>query len=51
MGDSRDNSFDSRAYGFATRDAILGKAEGVFVSLDINDTYLPRARRFFTPLR
>jgi len=51
MGDSRDNSFDSRAYGFATRDTILGKAEGVLVSLDINDTYLPRTGRFFTPLR
>ncbi len=51
LGDSRDNSLDSRAYGVASRDAILGRAEGVLVSLDINDTYLPRWRRFFTPLR
>jgi signal peptidase I len=51
MGDSRDNSFDSREYGFASRDAILGKAEGVLVSLDINDTYLPRWERFFSELR
>ncbi len=51
MGDSRDNSLDSRAYGFATREAILGKAEGILVSLDTNDTYLPRASRFFTDLR
>lgn len=51
MGDSRDNSLDSRAYGVASRDDILGRAEGVLVSLDINDTYLPRFRRFFTPLR
>ncbi len=50
MGDSRDNSLDSRSFGFASREAILGKAEGVLVSLDINDSYLPRARRFFTPL-
>lgn len=51
MGDSRDNSHDSRVYGFAERDAILGQAKGILVSLDINDTYLPRLSRFFTPLR
>jgi signal peptidase I len=50
MGDSRDNSLDSRAYGFAERDAILGQAKGILVSLDINDSYLPRTRRFFTGL-
>jgi signal peptidase I len=51
MGDSRDNSRDSREFGFASRDAILGKAEGILVSLDINDSYLPRPNRFFTALR
>ncbi len=51
MGDSRDNSHDSRAYGFARRDAILGRAEGILVSLDINDTYRLRTSRFLTPLR
>jgi signal peptidase I len=51
MGDSRDNSFDSREYGFASRDAILGKAEGILVSLDINDTYLPRWERFLAEIR
>lgn len=51
MGDSRDNSRDSREFGFATRDAILGKAEGILVSVDINDTYLPRTERFFRSLR
>jgi signal peptidase I len=51
MGDSRDNSRDSREFGFAKREAILGKAEGIVVSLDINDTYLPRAERFFSALR
>ncbi len=51
MGDSRDNSFDSREYGLASRDAILGKAKGILVSLDINDTYRPRPERFFTTLR
>lgn len=51
MGDSRDNSRDSREFGFAARNAILGKAEGILVSLDINDTYLPRTDRFFDALR
>jgi signal peptidase I len=51
MGDSRDNSRDSREFGFVRREAILGQAEGILVSLDINDSYLPRARRFFAPLR
>lgn len=51
MGDSRDNSFDSREFGFASREAILGKAEGILVSLDINDSYLPRPNRFFAALR
>jgi signal peptidase I len=50
MGDSRDNSFDSREFGFASRDAILGKAEGILVSLDINDSYLPRTSRCLTAL-
>lgn len=50
MGDSRDNSHDSRAFGFAARDDILGKAEGVLVSWDINDTYLPRWSRWLTAL-
>jgi signal peptidase I len=50
MGDSRDNSLDSREFGFASRDAILGRAEGILVSLDINDSYLPRTSRFFTTL-
>lgn len=51
MGDSRDNSLDSREFGFAARDAILGRAEGILVSLDINDSYLPRTGRFFSKLR
>jgi signal peptidase I len=51
MGDSRDNSADSREFGFASREAILGKAEGILASLDINDSYLPRTERFFAALR
>jgi signal peptidase I len=51
MGDNRDNSFDSRYFGFVPREAIVGRAGSVLVSLDVNDTWLPRFRRFFTGLR
>ena len=50
MGDNRDNSFDSRYFGFVPRDCIVGKAEGVVASLDINHSYKPRWDRFFTSL-
>ncbi len=51
MGDSRDNSADSRAFGFARREDVLGRAKGILVSLDLNDTYLPRWNRTFRSLR
>ena len=50
MGDNRDNSFDSRWFGFVDRDQILGKVTAVVVSVDINGQYVPRWRRFLTPL-
>jgi signal peptidase I len=50
MGDNRDNSKDSRYFGFVDRDVIIGKAKRVFVSLDITDKYQPRLNRFLAPL-
>jgi len=50
MGDNRDNSKDSRIFGFVERKAIVGKAEGVILSFDIADKFKPRLKRFFTPL-
>lgn len=50
MGDNRDNSKDSRYFGFVDRDVIVGKATRVLVSLDITDKYQPRLKRFFAPL-
>ena len=50
MGDSRDNSRDSRYFGFVPRAAIVGRATHVVVSLDPENLYLPRARRFLQPL-
>ena len=50
MGDNRDDSADSRAFGFVDRNLIVGRATSVVVSLDINDSYKPRWERFFTQL-
>ena len=50
MGDNRDNSADSRYFGFVARRSILGKANGVVISLDLDHHYRPRWKRFFTKL-
>ena len=46
LGDDRDNSMDSRYFGFFPRNAIVGRARHVVVSLDPEQHYLPRADRF-----
>jgi signal peptidase I len=45
MGDSRDNSLDSRYFGLVDRELIVGRASRVLVSLDKNHHYVPRLRR------
>jgi signal peptidase I len=50
LGDNRDNSADSRFYGFIPRDEIVGNAKTVVLSLDYDDYYIPRTDRFFRPL-
>ncbi len=50
MGDSRDNSFDSRFFGLVDRRVIVGKANLVLLSFDKNHTYIPRFNRFFSEL-
>ena len=50
LGDNRDNSADSRVYGFIPRDEIVGNARTVVLSLDYDRHYLPRMARFFRPL-
>jgi len=50
MGDNRDNSRDSRVFGFVDRSAIVGRAVGVAGSFKINDKYQPRIDRFFQGL-
>ena len=50
MGDSRDNSFDSRYFGFVERKQIVGRSQRVILSFDRNNYYVPRVKRFFSPL-
>jgi signal peptidase I len=50
LGDSRDNSFDSRFWGFVERKQIVGKANGVLLSFDKNHRYVPRVGRTFSSL-
>jgi signal peptidase I len=50
MGDSRDNSFDSRYFGFVERQQIVGRSKRVLLSFDKNHHYVPRVKRFFSPL-
>lgn len=50
MGDNRDNSADSRYFGFVERNRIVGQATAVVASLDINNNYFPRWKRFFSKL-
>ncbi|OHE89542.1 MAG: signal peptidase I [Verrucomicrobia bacterium RIFCSPLOWO2_12_FULL_64_8] len=46
MGDNRDNSFDSRFFGFVQRGQIIGKAVRVLGSVDLDHWACPRFDRF-----
>ena len=50
MGDSRDNSFDSRFWGFVERKQIVGRVNRVLLSFDKNHRYVPRLRRTFSAI-
>ena len=50
MGDNRDNSADSRYFGFVERSRVVGQATSIVLSLDINNKHQPRWERFFTNL-
>jgi signal peptidase I len=49
LGDSRDNSVDSRVYGFVPRQVLIGRAHHVVVSANTNAWTL-RWARFWHPL-
>jgi signal peptidase I len=46
MGDNRDNSGDSRIFGFVPRNKIVGEAVGLAFSLDRSAGFSPRWDRF-----
>lgn len=51
LGDSRDNSVDSRFIGFVPRKELVGRAGGVAISFDMNNFYIPRKNRLWSDLR
>lgn len=50
MGDNRDNSFDSRYFGFVPRSEILGRATRIVASVDPERSFRPRFGRFLKAL-
>ncbi|HPS79451.1 MAG TPA: signal peptidase I [Thermoanaerobaculaceae bacterium] len=50
LGDNRDESGDSRYFGFVPADSIAGQAVGVALSVDLDRSLKPRWRRFFRAL-
>ncbi len=50
MGDNRDRSRDSRWFGFVPREQIVGRSSRIILSLDPDNSYLPRRNRFFRSL-
>ncbi len=51
LGDNRDNSADSRYFGFVPLDSITGKVTGVAFSVQRDRYYLPRKGRFLERIR
>ncbi len=47
LGDNRDNSADSRFFGFVPRALLIGRTGEVIASLDSDNHYMPRTDRFF----
>ena len=50
MGDNRDESSDSRSFGFVEEDRIVGRSGVVAFSVNPERHYMPRWSRFFKPL-
>jgi signal peptidase I len=46
LGDNRDNSADSRYYGFFARSELMGRTRRIAFSLDTENGYRPRFGRF-----
>ncbi|MES2257847.1 MAG: signal peptidase I [Pseudomonadota bacterium] len=46
LGDNRNNSFDSRYIGLVPRKLLIGRAERILASADIQGNWMPRTERF-----
>jgi len=46
LGDNRDNSMDSRYFGFFARNELMGRTTRIAFSLDTDHAYRPRFERF-----
>jgi signal peptidase I len=46
LGDNRDNSMDSRYFGFFARSELMGRTSRIAFSLDADKGYRPRLDRF-----
>lgn len=46
LGDNRDNSADSRYFGFVPRHLLIGQAQRILVSADIKGSWILRLERF-----
>ena len=46
LGDNRDRSADSRFFGLVPREALIGRAERVLVSVAYQEDWSPRLKRF-----
>lgn len=51
MGDDRDNSLDSRAWGYVPRELVIGRAMFVYWSYDDTQPFNPFSLDFFTNTR
>jgi signal peptidase I len=51
LGDNRDNSADSRYFGFVPRERLNGRAERILASAAILEDWRPRFDRFLMPLK
>ncbi|PID47071.1 MAG: signal peptidase I [Proteobacteria bacterium] len=50
MGDNRDNSADSRVYGYAPRSELRGRAFNILISVRYLEDWSPRWKRFWKSL-
>ena len=51
MGDNRDNSFNSRFFGFVDRKQIVGQGIAVVFSRNFKNYHIPRQNRWFRKLK